>query len=150
MDLKQVERVKPFDDDDFSVALAVPSRKVMYSPRGGILNALSFGSVKCPARKSRGNNVSNSGRQARDASATTPRRNSNLAPPSAHPSPIKSSMLGLFAARPRAASPDGEMELDVQSVYDCDTEYTPNRSVRDRAPTPAVNPATPGTWHCQK
>jgi hypothetical protein len=52
--LKQVERVKPFDDDDFSVALAVPSRKVMYSPRGGILNALSFGSARSPARKSHG------------------------------------------------------------------------------------------------
>ncbi|KAL9179423.1 hypothetical protein ACHAXT_008713 [Thalassiosira profunda] len=59
--------------------------------------------------------------------------------------PVQSSTFGLIATRPRAASPDSEIELEVHSVYDCDASVTRENDAHAHTvhrPLPDPNAAT--------
>mmetsp|Transcript_21460 Transcript_21460/g.46631 ORF Transcript_21460/g.46631 Transcript_21460/m.46631 type:complete len:921 (-) Transcript_21460:125-2887(-) len=92
--------------DMFSVSSAKEVETSMHAStsRKGIFGAKTFG-ARTPSRKSVV--TAASGATEWDSVA---------------PTPIRSSMLGLFATRRRATSHDSEVELDMQSVYDCDDD----------------------------
>ncbi|KAL9179424.1 hypothetical protein ACHAXT_008714 [Thalassiosira profunda] len=57
----------------------------------------------------------------------------------------QSSTFGLIATRPRAASPDSEVELEIHSVYDCDASVTHENDAhahKVHRPLPDPNAAT--------
>jgi len=113
MDIRDMEKdlhvMKSHDDysvGEFSVssAAASPGRK----------------SLRSSARNTPKTNVDPASQPLSSTQTELTRAASSATINTSAASPIQSSYFGLFTARPRAISPECSIELDIQSVYDCD------------------------------